>query len=729
MDIFNLFLRVRFSEEKKSLRFSSLSTGTSERVIEQIIRALRKGIVVAGRHYKFLTFGDSPFRDHVAYFFSPIEGLSCDHIRAWMGDFTKITNVGEYCSLLGQGFLTSRAVRGLHPRLKFLEDVVNDKFNFTDGIGKISKNMASRIAAELNLPNAWEDPPSAFQIQIGGCKGMVAIDPHLPDLCIGLRPSQEKFSSGNRDLEVIRVSSFSAAALNRQLISILSTLGVPDQIFRSKMSSMVTKLDDATKDATTAVIMLQKNVDRNQISLQLAAMVINGFMGSNEPFTMSLLHLWKAWLFKYMKEKAKILIENGACLPGVTDESKTLGGHFEGQQSNAKRTAESISPSDGRKQAFGMKAARQDISRNLPEIFIQISGNKGNPRDRNFGKPCYRVIEGVCLLARNPSLHPGDIRVVRAVDVEALHHLKNVVVFPQNGDRDLASMCAGGDLDGDTYTILWDEDLIPREIYYPPVFEGSSADKMPGEKPEGELKGKGKENRKENRKEEVPTITIDDMRDFFVQYLRNERSNDTTYHSEKILGQLYDMVDMVDFTPNFALPFDKRILDAFPPNEDLIKALANIKEQYDAEIRRIMVNNGIKTELEVWSSFVLQHNSEGEDDTFAEKFAMIMSDVKGHYRLMIATMGDVGGVNAKPPLPIFAHAMYLLTARQVSAALQRRRWNENITPLTSFPWIFQDELGRLANQTEITTSTGEVVSRHTNLQLLEMEFRGVHLDF
>jgi hypothetical protein len=45
------------------------------------------------------------------------------------------------------------------------------------------------------------------------------------------------------------------------------------------------------------------------------------------------------------------------------------------------------------------------------------------------------------IVTKNPCLHPGDIRVLRAVDPPGgtLSHLVNVVVFPQRG---LDRLCA-----------------------------------------------------------------------------------------------------------------------------------------------------------------------------------------------------------------------------------------------------------------------------------------------
>ncbi|CAJ2508438.1 Uu.00g134640.m01.CDS01 [Anthostomella pinea] len=68
--------------------------------------------------------------------------------------------------------------------------------------------------------------------------------------------------------------------------------------------------------------------------------------------------------------------------------------------------------------------------------------------------PYYIVITGLCVIGRNPSLHPSDLRIVEAVDIPKLRYLRDVVVLPATGDSDFSSMYSGGDLDSDDTVYL-----------------------------------------------------------------------------------------------------------------------------------------------------------------------------------------------------------------------------------------------------------------------------------
>ena len=156
----------------------------------------------------------------------------------------------------------------------------------------------------------------------------------------------------------------------------------------------------------------------------LYKMLEGGFDVLHEPFLQEmLLKLRNHQLFK-LEEKTRIYAEKSAFLKGVLDESGLLG--------------------------YG-------------QVFCRIQ-RKDSCRAE--------VIRGRVAIAKNPCLHPGDIRVLEAVDRNDLDvpegiplwldEMVNCVVFPQRGKRPHPDECSGSDLDGDDYFITWDSSLVPN---------------------------------------------------------------------------------------------------------------------------------------------------------------------------------------------------------------------------------------------------------------------------
>jgi RNA-dependent RNA polymerase len=258
-------------------------------------------------------------------------------------------------------------------------------------------------------------PVSAFQVRIGGCKGVLSLDPSLKGRRIVLRPSMQKFDSTHTELEIVKPAIFNSVYLNRQVITLLSSLGVSDCVFKELHDNMLTELDQMLTDPKVATKIVKQSP--GPMTKCLITMLDAGIEMTEDMLLGSLLTIRKKKLADLQK-KTRIFIEQGASLMGVTDESKTL--------------------------EYG-------------QVYIQVVKDG-----------VATVIEGDVTVTKNPCVHPGDVRVLRAVKPKTdLSHHVNVIVFPQKGHRPHTNETSGSDLDGDEYFITWNSDLKPPKIWYP----------------------------------------------------------------------------------------------------------------------------------------------------------------------------------------------------------------------------------------------------------------------
>jgi RNA-dependent RNA polymerase len=183
------------------------------------------------------------------------------------------------------------------------------------------------------------------------------------------------------------------------------------------------------------------------------------------------------------------------------------------------------------------------------------------------------------------------------------------------------------------------------------------------------------------------------------------------YRSDKILGQLYDKVESVDFVPQYQEPFDKRILRAYQLEDSMLKVIRQTKTQYDTAMRRIMAQQEIQTEFEVWSTFVLSKPRVGSDYKVQEEMARVSDALKDRFRLVC--IEHAGGKDFATLGP-FVAGMYRVTKEELDIALAecrstkivggreipKRKMVPRSMPLISFPWLFEKELGRIATGLE-----------------------------
>ncbi|XP_035212894.1 RNA-dependent RNA polymerase 1-like [Stegodyphus dumicola] len=429
-------------------------------------KTLKEGIWIGPRHYELLASSNSQLKEHSVWMYAKDEkGNTAESIRKWMGDFSHIKSVAKYMARMGQCFSSSTKVvpkeLGAHD-IVYIKDIKSGdgKYIFSDGVGMISKELAMEVRKVFqekpsqrreNLESLYQ--ASAFQIRFKGCKGMITETPSLPGRQLRIRPSMEKFKcESSSHLEIIKQSAPRAMFLNRPFITILEQLGVKPQVFLELQKDMMFDLTESLINDKKAYKTLKRftSLDYPYNKLFRAGISI-----SEEPFFRSLLlSIYKTAIGK-LQSKTNIAVppESGRNMLGVLDETKTL--------------------------EYG-------------EVFVQYSTELDNTESETV------ILERTVVVTKNPCMHPGDVRKLQAVDVPALHHIKDCIVFPAKGKRPHPDEMAGSDLDGDEYIVIWLDDLVFPNDNVPPMEYTPNKETIH----EGE-------------------ITVSDMTDFFYEYLMN----------------------------------------------------------------------------------------------------------------------------------------------------------------------------------------------------------------
>ncbi|KAG8198905.1 hypothetical protein JTE90_015117 [Oedothorax gibbosus] len=451
-----------FSKLTYAVQYNSKKQDITNKVVYQ---TLLNGLQVGSRHYEVLAASTSQLREHGLWMYaSDPNRNNAWTIRKWMGDFSGITNVAKYMARMGQCLSTTE--EGVHVCLDSNSEIVLKEFKsdclkyiFSDGIGVISSSLADEVRTALtkNQLLSLENPscyqPSAFQIRYKGCKGMV-VEWQRPGRAIGIRPSMKKFECNTSDnLEIVKTSAPRKLYLNKHLITILEQMGIPKETFFDLQSNMMLHLLDSLMQENLAASLLLHNIS---LYFPFKDMHQAGFSITTEPFFRSLLLSVFKSLAENLRSSMRVEIpeEYGRNMLGVLDETKTL--------------------------KYG-------------EVFVQYTESTSDPNSR------VKILKGPVVVTKNPTLHPGDVRRLMAVDNPDLRHIKDCVVFPAQGPRPHPDEMAGSDLDGDEFVVLWYKPLIFKRQNYPPmdypVYEETS------------------------RKDK---INLEDMIEFFCLYIQND---------------------------------------------------------------------------------------------------------------------------------------------------------------------------------------------------------------
>ncbi|PJF19498.1 RNA dependent RNA polymerase family protein [Paramicrosporidium saccamoebae] len=455
------FLRVHFRDEDMQ-KLSMAKTGASiKNVHNRISNFLCEGTAIGDRRYEFLAMSSSQLRDHGCWFVAPHlirvpgEGgsvqdvhVDADYIRRWCGDFSSIKNVAKYVARLGHSLSASIDVAEieLHDstivpdyEVTTTVDGIDRTYTYSDGIGMITYGLAKAISDRMGFSTI----PTAFQIRFAGFKGVLAIRPDSTtaseDKRIWFRPSMQKFESSHRTLEVLNWSAYIPCYLNRQVLVIFSSLGVPDEAFMNLQDQMLKSMPNMLLNSTESSSWLESNL---RVLSPLSSKVIQSWSLDSEPFFRSLLITVYRRRLVDLLTRSRVFVPMGRIIMGVIDETGTLKEN---------------------------------------EVFVQISKQPSDEEAVRLGilrpgrEGCWKVVSEVSM-AKNPCMHPGDARRLRAVDNELLQRFHfDCVVFPRKGPRPLTDMCSGSDLDGDLYFVTWDPALLlptsvePMDYAAPPA--------------------------------------------------------------------------------------------------------------------------------------------------------------------------------------------------------------------------------------------------------------------
>ncbi|ENH69849.1 Putative RNA-dependent RNA polymerase 2 [Fusarium oxysporum f. sp. cubense race 1] len=312
-----------------------------------------------------------------------------------------------------------------------------------DGIGRVSRNLARRIATHMGLL----ETPCAFQARIGSAKGMWIVDVEDDGLdnddWIETYPSQRKWNCDFEDVHhrTFEVREWSrelrSAALNTQFIPVLEAQAPVPQDMRNVIARHLA------------------NGLQEEIGGQLAAMThptnLRGFTHrgfdratlGNVPFVGAL------------PEREEDII------------SYMLDAGFDATKcrflrdmvwNNQKRQADQL------KAKMNIKIPRStyafmtvDFTGTLEEGEVQLAFSSKFQADGESDT----LLDGIdILVARAPAHFVSDIQKVKAVFRPNLKRLKDVIVFSSKGKSPLADMLSGGDYDGDLAWICWDPDVV-----------------------------------------------------------------------------------------------------------------------------------------------------------------------------------------------------------------------------------------------------------------------------
>lgn len=286
----------------------------------------------------------------------------------------------RYAARLSQAFTATDASVSVNIEEIFEEDDIEvitegQKFNFTDGVGTMSKEVAQEIWRRLKRTRkrlrSIKGHPSAYQVRFMGSKGMLSVDYKLRGRAVVLRPSMIKFEAPEaRDIEIARAFDRPTPYfLNRPLIMIMEGLGVKYETFKRFQDLAVQETEQAVYTLSKAGKLLEcyglgASFRISSVMNSLAKLGITSLNG--DKFYDKSMEFAKNHILRLLKNHARIPLPGAWTLVGVADVHKFL---------------------------------------QPGEIFACVRPLEGGTI----------YLEGPVVISRSPTIHPGDVQVVTAI--------------------------------------------------------------------------------------------------------------------------------------------------------------------------------------------------------------------------------------------------------------------------------------------------------------------------
>lgn len=318
-----------------------------------------------------------------------------------------------------------------------------------DGCARMSRTLANDISEILGL----SDTPSVFQGRISGAKGlwMVEDDPKLyldarerrdywlevsdSQLKTKPHPMDRKADIEHRTFEVLKWTGIpKVASMNAQLMGILHHGGVPreqlEMHLRANTHEYYEDLLKAMDDPCALRLWMHRNEkvshEREMDMLgalprdcaeQVNFLLEKGFTAKDNGHIVSRLRSFLTIYLDQYIERLRIKIDMSTSVWCVPDPYGVL---------------------------------------RPGEIHLGFSQPWKGPN----GRPITTIHDLECIVYRSPGYLPSDAQRVQGVFRPELQHLLDVVVFSTTGRIPLAHKLSGGDYDGDTCWVCFDQNVV-----------------------------------------------------------------------------------------------------------------------------------------------------------------------------------------------------------------------------------------------------------------------------